>query len=571
MKKTVCLIILLSCAIPAYSQGYDPSVAGWINKVDIDTLTSFVRILSGEDSVEVGGAKVLIKRRVGAPGNDLAADYVKQTLSGYGLAAYDQLYSGTGRNVYAIQIGSLYPEKQFIVCAHYDGVTDYCADDNASGVAAVLEAARILSAETLNYTVIYAVWDEEELGLVGSSQYAAQAALDGDDIRGVLNLDMLSWDSNGDGMCDIHSGSVGSSNTLANLMVSVDSVYALPLAPVIRNPGTGASDHASFWNRGYSAVLLIEAYYGGDFTPYYHSTQDRLDKFNLPYFHDMTKLAVGTLSTLASGRATLAVTVDASEKWNILSLPVSVANDSVASVFPAAVSDAFGYSGGPGYQARKTMETGRGYWVRFESPGSVGISGAPFAAETVSVASGWNLIGSSPATIHPSAIASIPPGLMTSQFFGYDGGYGTVDSIVPGKGYWVKVEGTGQLVLPGASGSWPANRINIVATAELPPPPPGQFAGGTPSGAPSEYALGQNYPNPFNPTTMIEYTLPEGTSVRVSLCNVLGEELRTLVDEYQPAGTRTVSVDASDLPSGVYICRMQAGGFSATRKMVFIR
>jgi len=57
-----------------------------------------------------------------------------------------------------VQEGYLYPEKQFIICAHYDAVDVYCADDNATGVAAVIEAARILSQYNFKYTLIYALW-----------------------------------------------------------------------------------------------------------------------------------------------------------------------------------------------------------------------------------------------------------------------------------------------------------------------------------------------------------------------------------------------------------------------------
>ncbi len=72
----------------------------------------------------------------------------------------------------------------------------------------------------------------------------------------------------------------------------------MSLNPVIYNPGTWQSDHSSFWNHGYGAILLIEAYYGGDLNPYYHSIDDRIDKFNLPYFHNLSKLSIGTISTL---------------------------------------------------------------------------------------------------------------------------------------------------------------------------------------------------------------------------------------------------------------------------------
>ena len=79
----------------------------------------------------------------------------------------------------------------------------------------------------------------------------------------------------------------------------VDSLYSLSLIPIIYNPGTSGSDHSSFWSKDYSAVVFSEAYWGGDFNPYYHSHEDRIDKFNLSYFQELTKLAVGSISILA--------------------------------------------------------------------------------------------------------------------------------------------------------------------------------------------------------------------------------------------------------------------------------
>jgi len=277
---------------------YNPLVDDIIKKTNLDSLVKYVRILSGEDSVWVNDSKVLIKHRISNLGNDLAADYIKNKLEEYELEVYDQVYDEKGRNILGIQQGYLYPEEQYIICAHYDGVPNYGADDNASGVAAVLEAARILSEYETAYTLVYALWDEEEIGLRGSRYYASEAKTNEVNIKGVLNLDMIAWDSNSDGLMDIHSSDVASSTGLANLLVDINSTYVLDLSPVIYDPGTGQSDHSSFWNEGFGAVLIIEAYYGDDLNDYYHSDKDRITEFNLPYFHEMGKLATGAISTL---------------------------------------------------------------------------------------------------------------------------------------------------------------------------------------------------------------------------------------------------------------------------------
>jgi hypothetical protein len=82
-------------------------------------------------------------------------------------------------------------------------------------------------------------------------------------------------------------------------MVQVNTTYSVGVTPSIINPGTTASDQASFWNHGYGALLLIEEYYGGDFNAYYHSINDLIIHFNQPYYLKMSKLALGTVATLA--------------------------------------------------------------------------------------------------------------------------------------------------------------------------------------------------------------------------------------------------------------------------------
>ncbi len=90
-------------------------------------------------------------------------------------------------------------------------------------------------------------------------------------------------------------------------------------------------------------------------------------------------------------------------------------------------------------------------------------------------------------------------------------------------------------------------------------------------GIPTSTSLFQNYPNPFNPTTDIIYQLSTATRVSVKIYDVLGREVRTLMDESQGPGLHVLSFNATGLPSGVYFCRMDAGSFSQTRKMILMK
>ena len=88
---------------------------------------------------------------------------------------------------------------------------------------------------------------------------------------------------------------------------------------------------------------------------------------------------------------------------------------------------------------------------------------------------------------------------------------------------------------------------------------------------PTAFVLSQNYPNPFNPTTMISFDIPKRSQVRLVVYDILGREVKTLVDEMKSPGRYTVNFDASALPSGVYLYRITAGSFVETKKLVLVK
>jgi hypothetical protein len=303
MKKFILgLLLLFGTQSGLYSQS--PVVQEIINQTNLDSLVHFVSELSGEVPTIIGGSPyTIVSRNKNNASNNMAANYIKEKLASYGLVTYDQWWSGTGRNVYGVQLGTQYPNKEYIICAHYDdmpsGTTAPGADDNASGTAAVLEAARIFTQYSSKYTIIYALWDEEEQGLVGSNYYAQQAALAGDSIMGVINMDMTAWDNDNDSVVEIHVRPIANSLALKDKVIEVNTNYTIGLTASVQNPGTTASDQAAFWNNNYGALLLIEEYYGGDFNAYYHSVNDLIIHFNQPYYLKMSKVAIGTVATLA--------------------------------------------------------------------------------------------------------------------------------------------------------------------------------------------------------------------------------------------------------------------------------
>jgi hypothetical protein len=88
---------------------------------------------------------------------------------------------------------------------------------------------------------------------------------------------------------------------------------------------------------------------------------------------------------------------------------------------------------------------------------------------------------------------------------------------------------------------------------------------------PDEYNLEQNFPNPFNPSTTIRYSLPEDSYVTLRIYNLLGEEVSTLINTQQKAGRYEINFDASQLASGVYIYRLEAANYTASKKLMLMK
>lgn len=90
-------------------------------------------------------------------------------------------------------------------------------------------------------------------------------------------------------------------------------------------------------------------------------------------------------------------------------------------------------------------------------------------------------------------------------------------------------------------------------------------------GVPKEFMLEQNFPNPFNPSTTIHIELPHASRVILSVYNVLGQEVLTLIDGEKPAGIFDVRFSASNLSSGTYVYRLRAGEYVSTKRMLIVK
>ncbi len=238
----------------------------------------------------------------------------------------------TAYNVIATLSGTDPEAGYYIVCAHYDatgtrsaGGWDWQrdpapgADDNATGVALVLESARLLAGQHFPWSILFIAWSGEELGLLGSAAYVALAADREDPILGVLNFDMIGFN---DLQQRLELVANPSSRWLGDQMVSVAERYEIDLnVDLLEDGGARLSDHAPFWSRGYDAILGIENYLPTDSTTYgvregryrinsqYHSVVDLPDSINWELVRRTTQLAVATLAEygLGAGAPNLAV------------------------------------------------------------------------------------------------------------------------------------------------------------------------------------------------------------------------------------------------------------------------
>ncbi|MBI5214901.1 MAG: hypothetical protein HY960_04050 [Ignavibacteriae bacterium] len=134
------------------------------------------------------------------------------------------------------------------------------------------------------------------------------------------------------------------------------------------------------------------------------------------------------------------------QQWNIISIPVLRTISLKDSLFPTASSSVFIFSP-TGYEIRDTLTNGTGYWLKFPTAQTIQLEGYPIQSDTIAILEGWNMVGSITEPVSVSAITSQPAELTLSQFFGYSSGYSVADTIQPGKGYWVKSNVAGNIIL----------------------------------------------------------------------------------------------------------------------------
>jgi hypothetical protein len=317
---------------------YSPRVAELVESVNPDSIIAVIEGLSGEVAVTIAGEPDSIPCRFAlSEGSDRAALWLAEHLEARGFAVelvpffphwlsetrplplgvesaeelqaiFNEARSSIGPDTMWNVVATLPGEDsaQVILCAHYDAFTlddmwEYTpgADDNASGVATVLETARVLGVHDWQHTLRFVLFSGEEIGLFGSEAYVKDAVDRGDVILGAFNIDMIGWDTDDNPEMDIHCDPTNqASQDMGEELAELMDVYDLNINPEIHiYDALEASDHYWFWQYDIPALLLSEDW--DNRNPLIHRTTDRLWAINKPFVTEGVKAAVSWAATEA--------------------------------------------------------------------------------------------------------------------------------------------------------------------------------------------------------------------------------------------------------------------------------
>jgi hypothetical protein len=509
------LIIFFLLPDSIFSQsGFSPRIDSVINLCTNPILSKLERELSGDTATIIGGLPyTIVSRYSSSEHNPKAAQFIYERFQSYGLQPQYMNYRVNGSNVYVKKTGTKYPNKQYIICAHYDdmpsGPLAPGADDNASGSCAVMEAARLLAPLSFDYTLTFVVFDEEEQGLIGSQAFADSAYFRGDSILGVINLDMISWDGNNDYQINIRS------NTLSLLLAygvrNIFYIYQPVLIPfLVMN--VASSDHASFWNRGYKAICGIQQ--RSEYNQYYHTVNDKFQIISMPYYLSYTRAAIAALMTF--GWDYLA---------DIIHTPIAGAQH-LTPVNTSAVIKS------PHYIAK-------------------GVNG-PRLYYKVNNGS-WNFANYNYYNLDTFRF-TVPGQISGSSVKYYIAAQDSLNRFVvtlPARGRGINPPGTIE----------PDTLFNYTV-----------ITGIVSNNGPVKYSLEQNYPNPFNPQTSISFTVGKRSEVSIPVYDILGKKVAELVNSTFNSGSHSFIFDAENLSAGVYYYALFVDDIKVeTKKMILLK
>jgi len=316
-KKIAFLILnmlgLIAFCINQIAQDQDQKIIELVNQVRIEHIIKNIKTLAKSE-------RFTDEHKI------QAMNVIKSQLENYGytVKVVEKIVQGKiNRNIIAELKGKVTPNRIFIVGAHYDSVAgSFGADDNASAVAGMLEIARLLKDSNLAATVHFVAFDNEENGLLGSKSYAQTLKAQGANIIGMISLEMIAYTCRTSGCqaafvdvpncLDVEPGNekvgdyigfvanTGSVKMLGEFKKAVKQfVPSLKIVTAIVTDNgacfanTRRSDHASFWDLGFPAMMITDT---ANFrNPNYHKKTDAAETLD---FEFATKVVQAVLSTV---------------------------------------------------------------------------------------------------------------------------------------------------------------------------------------------------------------------------------------------------------------------------------
>ncbi len=512
----------------------------------------------------------------------IRAKYVQSGLADAKLDSFQ--YSSTWQtNVVATIPGTVDSTRELIVGGHHDATSSNTsqapgADDNASGASAALEMARVLKLANYHpaYTMRFMGYAAEEAGLVGSARYAQRMRQQNRDIRAMLNYDMIANRTQSSPDRDVYMVWYTGSEALSNLHTAIARAYTT-LTPILTTSYRSGSDSYSFWQQNYKSVFLIER----DFSPYYHTPNDLLQYLDMQYCREIVQSGLATLLTLDQTPPNVA-NLQVRDRGNGSSLYVSW--DSVAvpdwasyKVYVGSSDSAYENSYLQSTRSRTItgLINGKRYYIGVSIVDMVGREG--FITQLSAVPRSQPL----------------PPVGLTAVNFGF----------VPLNLTWRKnleMDLLGYNLYRQTHPSQPFTRLNTLPIIDTTWTDVGPAPGGTVyyvtaldsstnESAPSDTILGipligdvdetvpfsfrlyQTYPNPFNPSTQIKYEVAHLGIVELSVYDLLGRKIATLVNEKKSPGTYVAYWLAGNMSSGVYCVQLRSGGRVATQRAMLVK
>lgn len=248
-------------------------------------------------------------------------EYIYQQLSQWGkVERWEFQYRGkTHQNLILNLPGKLTGKNPILIGAHYDSVPGSPgADDNASGVAVLLELARAIALNSSNYPIQLVAFDLEEYGLIGSNEYAKFLQEKKQKLRLMISLEMLGYCDNNPGSQNYPPGLkylypnqgdyiavIGNLSIVPDLIKISNQIKSINIPcewlPVFNKglmiPSTRLSDHSSFWDRGYNAMMITDTAFMRN--PHYHKSSDTIHTLNLDFLSGVCQGLINQLTVIS--------------------------------------------------------------------------------------------------------------------------------------------------------------------------------------------------------------------------------------------------------------------------------